>query len=69
MCLTCGCGDAHLKMGKNLTYEDLRDIAVENNQPVDEILRVMGTTAAEDRGQHYEEYAYRWTSESTARTA
>ena len=32
MCLTCGCKDAHNKMGTNITYEELRDMAVENGQ-------------------------------------
>ena len=28
MCLTCGCGDAHLEMGKdNITYEDVQRAA------------------------------------------
>ena len=49
MCLTCGCGDAHQKMGKNITYEDLREVAVENSKPVDEILRVMTITAAQEQ--------------------
>ena len=62
MCLTCGCGDAHQKMGKNVTYEDLRDVAADNNQPVDEILRVMSATAAQDRAKHTEEYAQAWTT-------
>ena len=67
MCLTCGCGDAHQKMGKNLTYEDLRDVAVENDQPVDQILRVMAATAADDRAQHTEEYAQKWSTEPASR--
>ncbi len=67
MCLTCGCGEAHEKMGRNITYEDLREVAVENNKPVDEILRVMTATAAQDRGQHNEEYSQRWTTGSTSR--
>ncbi len=65
MCLTCGCGDAHEKMGNNLTYEDLRDVAVENSKPVDEILRVMSATAAQDRVEHTEEYAKQWTTGGT----
>ena len=67
MCLTCGCGDAHQKMGKNITYEDLREVAVENSKPVDEILRVMTITAAQDRAQHNEEYAQKWSTESVSR--
>ena len=42
MCLTCGCKDAHKKMGTNITYEELRDMAVENGQTVDEALRGPG---------------------------
>jgi hypothetical protein len=66
MCLTCGCGDAHKSMGKNITFEDLRDVAVENDTRVDEILRVMTATAAQDRGRHTEEYSQVWTSGSAA---
>jgi len=43
MCLTCGCGDAHRVMGKNLTYEGLREMAVENGQTVDESLSILAT--------------------------
>jgi hypothetical protein len=60
MCLTCGCKDAHLKMGTNVTYEDIRDIAVENDQTVDETLRILAETAALDRAGHFEEYARAW---------
>jgi len=67
MCLTCGCGDAHKSMGNNITYENIRDIAVENGKPVDETLRVMTETAASDRMQHREEYARRWDSETATR--
>lgn len=69
MCLTCGCGDAHQKMGRNITFEDLRDIAVENDKPVDGILRVMTETAAQDRGQHAEEYSEKWAAGSSSRSA
>ena len=62
MCLTCGCNDAHKKMGENVTYEDIRDIAVENGQTVDETLRVLTATAAADRTQHVEEYERAWDS-------
>jgi hypothetical protein len=67
MCLTCGCGDAHRKMGNNVTYEDIRDIAVENGQAVDETLRVLAATAAEDRTRHTEEYARPWEAENASR--
>ena len=60
MCLTCGCNDAHRKMGNNVTYEDIRDVAVENGQTVDETLRVLAETAANDRTQHVEEYERAW---------
>jgi hypothetical protein len=60
MCLTCGCKDAHQKMGTNITYEDLRDMAVENGQTVDEALRIIAETAALDRAEHVEEYARAW---------
>ena len=61
MCLTCGCGEAHKPMGaKNVTYEDLRDAAVENGKTVDETLRIMANTAATDRADHLEEYDRPW---------
>jgi hypothetical protein len=47
-------------MGTNLTYEDVRDIAVENGTSVDETLRVMAGTVAADRTEHDEEYSRRW---------
>ena len=62
MCLTCGCNDAHKKMGNNVTYEDIRDVAVENGRTVDETLRVLAETAASDRAQHVEEYERAWDS-------
>jgi len=64
MCLTCGCGDAHRKMGGNVTYEDMRDIAVENGKTVDETLSILSTTARGDRADHQEEYDRPWTSPS-----
>lgn len=60
MCLTCGCGDAHRKMGRNVTYEDMRDIAVENERTVDETLSILATTASADRGDHQQEYDQPW---------
>lgn len=56
MCLTCGCNDAHKRMGNNLTYEDIHDIAVENGQVVEETLRIMISTADNDHEAHAEEY-------------
>ena len=60
MCLTCGCGDAHRKMGRNVTYEDMRDIAVENERTVDETLSILATTASADRSDHHQEYDQPW---------
>lgn len=60
MCLTCGCGDAHRVMGKNWTYEDLRDVAVENGKTADETLKTLSTTANADRVDHPEEYTQPW---------
>jgi hypothetical protein len=60
MCLTCGCGDAHRKMGRNVTYEDMREIAVENGRTVDETLSILATTATGDRIDHQAEYDRPW---------
>lgn len=60
MCLTCGCKDAHKVMGDNVTYEDIRDVAVQNGQTVDETLRILNETAASDRAEHAEEYERPW---------
>jgi len=60
MCLTCGCGDAHRVMGKNLTYEELREMAVENERTVDETLSILATTASADRKDHQQEYDQPW---------
>lgn len=68
MCLTCGCNDAHKRMGNNLTYEDLRDMAAENGQTVDEALRMISSTAATDRQLHTEEYAEPWAGEAAKST-
>ena len=65
MCLTCGCGDAHRVMGKNVTYEDVRDMAVENGQTVDEALATLATTAAADCADHLEEYDRPWSTGKT----
>ena len=57
MCLTCGCMDAHLEMGKsNIRYEDLKAAADENGRSVAETLEILKRTADEDRGDHAEEY-------------
>lgn len=68
MCLTCGCGDAHKKMGNNVTYEDIRDIAYENRQAVDETLANLAGTAARDRAVHTDEYARLWEADSSSGT-
>ena len=58
MCLTCGCMDAHLKMGEhNIRYEDIEAAASENGRSVAETLDIIGRTVAKDRGDHPEEYA------------
>jgi hypothetical protein len=56
MCLTCGCNDAHKSMGNNLTYEDIREVAVANGKTVDDTLKMMNTTAAADKARHTDEY-------------
>jgi hypothetical protein len=62
MCMTCGCNDAHKRMGTNMTYEDLRSVAIANGQTVDETLRILNSTAQFDRAQHHEEYDRPWAS-------
>ena len=58
MCLTCGCGDAHLEMGEsNITYEDIKRAADENGRSVAETLKIMERTEDSDRKQHPTEYA------------
>jgi hypothetical protein len=47
-------------MGNNVTYEDIRDVAVENGRTVDDTLRVLAETATSDRAQHVEEYERAW---------
>ena len=56
MCLTCGCEQAHLKMGDNVTYEDLKRMADGNNKTVAETLEIIQTTAEIDRQDHANEY-------------
>ena len=57
MCLTCGCGDAHLEMGEaNITYEDLKRAADENGKSVAETLEIFDRTRNSDRQQHPDEY-------------
>ena len=57
MCLTCGCGDAHLEMGEaNITYEDLKRAAQENGKSVGETFEIFERTRNSDRQQHPDEY-------------
>lgn len=62
MCLTCGCMQAHLEMGDNIRYEDIKRIADGNGNTVDETLDIVRRTVEIDRGDHEAEYA----GESTA---
>ena len=58
MCLTCGCMQAHLEMGEsNITYEDVKRSADENNRSVQETLDLIARTAQEDRSDHPQEYS------------
>lgn len=57
MCLTCGCMDAHRVMGKNMTYEDLKEIADGNEKTVEETLETIRQTADKDRPEHPAEYS------------
>jgi hypothetical protein len=43
-------------MGNNLTYEDLREVAIANGKTVDETLKTMNATAAADKARHTDEY-------------
>ena len=56
MCLTCGCMQAHLEMGDNVTYEDLKRMADGNGRTVDETLDIVRRTAEIDRCDHEPEY-------------
>jgi len=56
MCLTCGYMDAHKVMGDNVTYEDLKRIADDDGNTVDQTLEIVRRTADIDRGRHAEEY-------------
>jgi hypothetical protein len=58
MCLTCGCMDAHLKMGEhNVRYEDIEAAAEENGKSVAETFDIVERTLAKDREDHPQEYA------------
>jgi hypothetical protein len=47
-------------MGRNVTYEDIRDISVDYDRTVDETLSILATTAAGDRSDHHQEYDRPW---------
>jgi hypothetical protein len=58
MCLTCGCMDAHLKMGEhNVRYEDIEAAAEENGKSVAETFDIVERTLAKDREDHPQEYS------------
>lgn len=65
MCLTCGCEQAHLKMGDNVTYEDLKRIADGNDKSVAETLEIIDRTVGIDRTSHKQEYAETSTTSAT----
>jgi hypothetical protein len=48
---------AHLVMGDNITYEDLKRIADGNGKTVEETLDIVKRTAEIDRKDHEQEYA------------
>jgi len=56
MCLTCGCMKAHLEMGDNITYDNLKRIADGNGKTVAETLDIVSRTAEIDRRDHETEY-------------
>lgn len=57
MCLTCGCMDAHKKMGDhNVRYEDLEAAAKENGRSVEETFNTMIATRDRDRADHPNEW-------------
>lgn len=56
MCLTCGCMKAHLEMGDNIRYEDIKRIADGNGKTVDETLDIVRRTVEIDRREHAQEY-------------
>jgi hypothetical protein len=56
MCLTCGCLQAHLEMGDNITFEDLNRMAEGNGNTVAETLDIIRRTVDIDRVDHGQEY-------------
>jgi hypothetical protein len=58
MCLTCGCMQAHLEMGRNnITYEDVKAAADENGNTVAQTLDIIQRTVDRDKEQHAKEYS------------
>ncbi len=58
MCLTCGCMQAHLEMGKfNITFDDVKRAAKDNGKSVEETFEIIDRTVARDRQDHPQEYA------------
>jgi hypothetical protein len=58
VCLTCGCMDAHRRMGEaNIRFEDVKHGADENGRSVEATLRIMDATIQIDRANHPSEYA------------
>ena len=65
MCLTCGCGDAHLEMGEdNIDYDDVQRAAQANGRSVAETFDIMQRTENSDRQKHPNEYASQATTGS-----
>lgn len=59
MCLNCGCMRAHDDMGKpdiNITYEDLKRAAADNDMTVEATLEMIAKTGEQDRREHPDEY-------------
>jgi hypothetical protein len=50
---------AHLEMGDNVTYEDLKRIADGNGRSVAETLDIVDRTVEIDRREHEQEYESR----------
>ena len=58
MCLTCGCMQAHLEMGRNnITYEDVKAAADENGNTVAQTLDIIQRTVDRDKEHHAQEYS------------
>jgi hypothetical protein len=48
---------AHLEMGDNITYEDVKRMADGNGKSVDETLEIVRRTVEIDRRDHEREYS------------